>query len=116
MTSEKNSAGPTCLAASMRTRRRSGYSAIAVIGKVPVSVLDHHNGGIDQHANRQRQATKRHDVRTHVQVVHRNEGNHNSDGKRDDGNQRRAKVEEENDNDEADDGGFLDKVALQRLD
>ena len=83
---------------------------------MPVSVFDHDDRSIDQDANRQRQATKRHDVGTDVQVVHGDERGYDRNGKRDDGNERGTKVEEENDNHKADNDRFLDQIALQRFD
>ena len=50
-----------------------------------------------------------------MQVVHGDERRDDCNGKRDDGNQCGTKVEEENDNDEADDDCFLDQIALQCL-
>ena len=77
-----------------------------------VSVLDHDNRGVNQDANRQCQATERHDVRTDMQVVHGDKRGHDSHGKRDDGNQCGTKVEEENSNYQADDDCLLDQVTL----
>ena len=48
--------------------------------------------------------------------IHRDEGRENGDGQREDSNQRRAEVEQEKDDDEADDDGLFEQVALQRFD
>src|SRR5665213_139992 len=81
-----------------------------------VPVLNHYNRGIHQNSNRQRQPAERHDVGAYVQVIHRYEGHRDRNRQRDDRNQRRAKMEEKDDNYEADDDGLFHEVALQRLD
>ncbi len=61
ISSEKNSAGPTCLAASIRivcgVRSRGRVSCVgASLGEdVSIAVLDHDDGGIDEHADCERQ-------------------------------------------------------------
>src|SRR6266581_1940875 len=61
ISSEKKMAGATCLAAASRMRFR----------KMPIAVLHHDDGRIDQNANGQRQPAQRHDVRADLQIVHR---------------------------------------------
>src|SRR5689334_15410624 len=80
-----------------------------------VAVFHHHDARIHKHANRQRQSAQRHDVGADLQIVHGNERRDDGDGQRDNGNQRGAEMEKENDDDEADDDGFLDQIALQSL-
>ena len=79
---------------------------VAALGQMAVSVLHHHNGGIDQHADGQRQAAERHDVRADVQEVHGNERGQHGDGQRENGHERGTEMEQKDDADEADDDGF----------
>src|ERR671935_83420 len=48
-------------------------------GDVAVCILDHHDRGIDENTNRERQAAERHDVRGDVEVIHRDEGGDDGD-------------------------------------
>ena len=41
--------------------------------QMPIAILDHDDRCIDQHTDRQRKSTQRHDVRADLQVVHGNE-------------------------------------------
>ncbi len=84
--------------------------------KLPVSVFDHNDGGVHEDANRQGQTAERHDVRGDVEVVHRDEGCDHGDRQGQDGNQRGTKVEQENDDHDADDDSLFEQVALQRFD
>ena len=100
MSSEKKSAGPTCLAALIRIVRRSGsdigrWIVLLSFRQMPVAVLDHHNGRIDEHTNRQRNAAQRHDVRGDSQPVHRNERHQHRDGQGEDCDERRTEVKQE---------------------
>src|ERR1700720_1087725 len=81
-----------------------------------VPVLNHYNRGVHQDSNRQRQAAERHDVGTYVQVIHRYESHRDCNWQCDDRNQRRAEMEEKDDDYEADDDGLFHEVALQGLD
>ena len=81
-----------------------------------VAVFDHHDRRIDEHADRQRDAAQRHDVRAHAQPVHRDEGHQHRDGQRENRNQRGTEVKQENDDHEADDDGLFQQIALQRFD
>ncbi len=94
MTREKKIAGPTCFAALRRMRLRSGADTPSVS------------------AEGQRQSAERHDVRTDVQVVHRDEGRQHRDRQRENRNQRRAKMKQEEDDDNADDDRLFEQVAL----
>src|SRR5438552_17985173 len=87
-----------------------------VLGELPVSVLDHIDGGVHQDANWQRQTAGRTDVRGDVEVVQRDEGCDHGNGQRQNRNQRGTEMEQEDDDDYADDGGLFEQVALQRFD
>src|ERR1017187_10204064 len=51
-----------------------------VLRQMPVAIFDHDDRCVDEHSDRQRQSTKRHNVGTDVQEVHRYEGRKNRDG------------------------------------
>ena len=70
---------------------------------MPVSVFDHDDSRVHQHADGERQAAQRHDVRADVEVVHGNERRNYSYRQGKDRNQCRAEVKQENDDDNADD-------------
>src|SRR6266481_3260258 len=80
-----------------------------------VAVLDHDNSGVHKYTDGQRQSTQRHDVRTDVQVIHRNERGDDRNRQRDDGDQRRTEMEEEDNDDQADNDRLFDQIALQSL-
>ena len=81
-----------------------------------VPVLDHDDGGVHEHSDGEREAAQGHDVRGDVEVIHRDKGREHGDGQRQDGNEGRAEVKQEDDNDQADDDRLLQQVALQRVD
>src|SRR6266478_2641612 len=83
---------------------------------MPVSVFHHDNGGIHQNSNGQCQPTKRHDVGTDVEVVHWDEGDCERDRQGENRDQRRAEVEQENNNDQGNYDGFLDQTVFQSVD
>ena len=121
ISSEKKSAGPTCLAALMRIVRRSGSeigleSSSLPIGEMTIAVFDHDDRSIDEHSNRQSNSAERHDVRGHAQPVHRDERHKNRNGQGKNRDQRGTKMEEEDDDHQADDDRFFQKIALQRFD
>src|SRR5437879_2664842 len=86
-----------------------------MFGKLPIAVLHHDDSRIHKDADGERQSAERHNVRADVEVVHRDEGRQHGNGQGKDGNQRRAKVEQEEDDDDADDDGLFEQVALQGL-
>ena len=87
-----------------------------MLGELAVPVFDHDDRGVDEHADREGEAAKGHDVRADVEVVHGDEGSDHGDGQRKNRNQRRTEVKQENDDDHADDDRFFDQVALQSFD
>ena len=95
----------------MTWRIESGWlamlAAVAAFRQMPIAVLHHHDRGVDQHANRQRQSAERHDVGADVQVVHRNERGDDRNRQRENRNQRGAEVKQKDDDDEADDDGLF---------
>ncbi len=101
MSSVKNSAGPTCTRG--LADQRASVPALELVTRmvaapaldVLVRVLDHHHRGIDHRADRNRDATQRHDVGVHALVVHDDEGHQHTERQRNDGDQRRAQVEQE---------------------
>jgi hypothetical protein len=74
-----------------------------------VGVLDHDDGGVDEHADRDRDPSERHDVRAQALLLHHHEGEEDREGDREDRDERRAEVEEEDDADEGDDDRLLDE-------
>ena len=83
---------------------------------MPVRVLHHHDRGIDQHADGQRDAAERHDVGGDVQVIHRDERRRDRHRQRQNRHQRRSEVEQEDDDDDRDDDRFFDQRAAKRAD
>ncbi len=60
-----------------------GYESICLpFGKLPVSVFNHHNRRVYQYADGQRDSAQRHDVGAHIQVIHGNERDRQSDRQR----------------------------------
>ena len=57
-------------AAPLRGRLRRALAAL----EVPVDVLDHHDGVVDQHADRERQREHRHVVEAEAEPLHEGEG------------------------------------------
>jgi len=78
-----------------------------MLGEVSVAVLDHDDGRVHKNADGERESAERHDVRADVEVVHRDEGCEYCDRQGKNRNQRRAKMEEEDNDDHADDDCFL---------
>ena len=79
-------------------------------------VLDHHDGGRDHRPESDGDSTQAHDVRAQPHVAHYGEGHQNPEGKRDDGHQRAAHVEEEYDAHESHDERLLEQLLLQVVD
>ncbi len=61
-------------------RRSCSVRRIGTLGEMPIAILDHHNGRIDEHADGQRQPAQRHDVGADVQVIHGDECGQHGDG------------------------------------
>ncbi len=85
------------------------------LGEMPVTILDHNDRGIDQHADGERKTTERHDVRGHTEKIDGNEGDQHRNWKGENRNQRRAEVKEKNNDDQADNHDLFEQVALQRV-
>ena len=81
-----------------------------------VRVLDHDDGGVDHGADGDGDAAEAHDVGAQAQQLHAEIGDQHAERQRDDGDQRAAHVQQEDDADEGDDDAFLDQRALQRVD
>ena len=88
----------------------------AALGEVAVAVLDHDDGGVNEHADGEGESAEGHDVGADLQEVHGDEGGQHGDGQGEDGDQRGTEVEEKDDGDEADDDGFKDEIALEGVD
>src|SRR5215469_12842463 len=101
------------LALRLGNRRRC---ACLMFRELAIAVLNHNNGCIDQNTDSQGQASKRHDVGTDVQLVHRDERGDHRDRQREDGDQRGPDVKQEDDDDDANDDGLLQQVALEGFD
>jgi hypothetical protein len=78
-----------------------------------VRVLDHHDRGIDHRADRDRDASERHDVGVDALALHHDEGDQHAQRQRHDGHQRRAQVPQEHRADQRDDDEFLDQLVAQ---
>jgi hypothetical protein len=81
-----------------------------------VRVLDHDDGRIHHRADGDGDAAQRHDVARQGAAKHRHERQNDRDGQRDDRDQRRADVPEENQADERHDDALLDQLFAQRVD
>ena len=82
----------------------------------PAGVFDKHDGGIHHRADGDGDAAQRHDVRGHPLKRHDEERTQHPQGKRDDRHQRRAHMQEENQDDERNCNAFLDQFVFQVLD
>ena len=86
-----------------------------------VGVLDLDDRAVDQHADRDRDAGERHDVRREPHEVQRDEGEEDRDRDGDDRDDRRRDVPEEEQDDDADDDHLLARaraasVSIERVD
>src|SRR6266536_2098160 len=81
-----------------------------------IAVFDHDNRRVYQQADGKRQPAQRHDIRGDVQVIQRQERDYHRDGQGEDGDQGRAKVEEKDDDHQADNYCLFEEVALKRAD
>jgi hypothetical protein len=103
ISSEKNSAGPTSLQAASMASARSAWCALGQAFQVLVRVLDHHDGGVDHRADGDGDAAQAHQVGVHAQRAHGDEGDQHADRQHQDGDQRAAHVQQEDDADQRDD-------------
>jgi len=93
--------------------------AVGVRGRVLellVSRFDHHDFRVDGRADSDGDASQAHDGRRDVEQVHRDEGQRDGHGQRQNGQEGAAHVEEEQQDDQADDDGLLDERPLERAD
>ncbi len=81
-----------------------------------VRVLDHDDGGVDHGADGDGDAAEAHDVGRQAERVHAGVGDQHAERQRDDGDQRAAHVQQEDDADQRDDEAFLDKRGFERGD
>src|SRR2546421_12564852 len=69
--------------------------------EVAINVFDHHHGGIDHHADTDRQTTERHEIRRLPPVPHQNESHEHAEGNCRGSDERAAKIaEQQNENDQ----------------
>ena len=92
--------------------RLAGRRALQML----VGVLDHDDGGVDHGADGDGDAAEAHDVGAQAQQLHAQIGDQHAERQRDDGDQRAAHMQQEDDADQRDDDAFLDQRALERLD
>ena len=111
MSSEKNRAGPTSLAASIRTSTRG--LPVRRPFEMFMRVLDHDNRRVDHRADRNRDAAETHDVGRQSQCVHADIGNENAERQRDDGDKRASQMQQEHDAHQGDDQTFLEQRRLE---
>jgi len=81
---------PAFLARERRVRMRvvPGFEAL-------VRVLDHHHRGVDHRADGNGDAAERHDVGVHALVIHNDERRENTERQRDDRDEGRTQVKQE---------------------
>ncbi len=70
---------------------------VAVVREMRDDVLHHHHGGVDQHADRDREAAEAHQVRRHAGLAHQHEGGERRQRQCQRDHQRGAPVAEEQD-------------------
>ena len=80
-----------------------------------VRLLHHHDGCVHHGPDGNGDSSQRHDVGSHPNRLHRNEGNQNRYGYGQNRNQGAGDVPEENQNHQADDGDFFEERVLQRV-
>src|SRR5216684_255932 len=81
-----------------------------------IAVFDHDDCGVHKHTDCKSQSTQRHDVGADVEVIHGNKRGDDRNREGDDGNQRRAEMEQEHNDHQADDDCLFDQIPLQRFD
>ena len=82
----------------------------------PERVLRHHDPGVHQNADRDRDPRQRHDVGAHPEVAHEEEGGEDGERQRDGHDQHRAKIQQKDDVDDGDDDRLFDQRPLERRD
>ena len=81
-----------------------------------VHVLDHHDGSIDHRPDRDRDAAERHDVGAHADPPHRDEGHQDAERQGQNGHQRRAGVQQEENANQGDDETLFEQLAAEVFD
>jgi len=84
--------------------------------QLAVRVLDLDDGAVDEHADRDRDAGQRHDVRREAEEVERNEGQEHGHRDRDDRDDRRRHMPEEEQDHEAHDHELVPEHVHERID
>ena len=74
-----------------------------------VGVFNHHDGGVDHRANGDSDAAKAHDIGPDAKRAHGGEGHQEAHRQHDDGDQRRADMQQEDKCDQRHDDAFLRK-------
>ncbi len=90
----------------------AGGSALQML----VGVLDHDDGGVDHGADGNGDAAQAHDVGRDPERVHEDVGDEDAQRQRQDGNQRAARMQQEDDAHERNDQAFLGECRLERRD
>ncbi len=83
--------------------------------QVLVCVLDHDDGSINHRANCDRNAAEAHDVGADAEQLHRAERHQDADRQHQDGDERAADVQQEDDADESDDDTLLKQRVPERV-
>ena len=112
--SEKKIGRPTSLQASTMIRCRSAPGG--AVAKPDVRVLDEHDGGIRQLADRDGDPAERHDVGREAEIPDGNERQQHRERQHDHDDERRSRVEQEHQADDRDDDRLLDERVGQGLD
>ena len=81
-----------------------------------MGVFHHDDGRINHGADRDRDASERHDVGGQVQRMHQDKGYDDGDRQGDDDYKRAGNVKQKDNDDDADDQAFFDELLLQRGD
>jgi len=92
-----------------------GRVVFLAFGQMPIAVFDITIDASTSKADREGEASQRHDVRGDAKQVNGKKRNQDRDGEGIDCDQRRPEVEEENHDDHADNHGFFEQVSLQGL-
>ena len=93
-------------------RELDGLARCFPLVEMPVDVLDHDDGVVDDQPDGDREAAHRHDVDRFAEPPHDQEGGHDGEGQRDRGDQRQPPVAQEDEqHDHREDAADEDRVA-----
>jgi hypothetical protein len=81
--------------------------------QLAVQALDHHDRGVDHHADGDGDAAERHDVGVDPLRVHDTEGGEHAERQADEDHQRRAQVQQEHRDHQGDDDHFLAQLLAE---